>query len=74
MGLRWQTPFWPDLAVAWLEQGAPLDAEIAGCLDEIASRNKWPQRLRHRAQALHRVWLGASEGGSEHQPRSTHET
>jgi hypothetical protein len=22
-GLRWPTPYWPDLAVKWLEEGAP---------------------------------------------------
>jgi hypothetical protein len=57
MGLRWQTPSWPELALGWLEQGMPVDPEIATCLEQIASRKEWPQRLRHRAQALLRARL-----------------
>jgi len=52
MGLRWETPFWPGLAVGWLEQGLPVDTEIAACLQSVVERAKWPQKLRHRAQAL----------------------
>lgn len=57
VGLKWDTPWWPELAVGWLEQGMPVDAEIAGCLEEIESRTKWPQRFRHLARALRRAWL-----------------
>ena len=56
MALQWDTPHWPGLAVAWLEQGLPVDAEIAGLLDAVTSRSRWPQRLRHRAAALLRAW------------------
>jgi len=56
MGLKWDTPGWPDLAISWLEQGLPVDAEIAACLQHIVERERWPQRLRHRAQGLLRAW------------------
>lgn len=56
MGLQWDTPSWPDLAVGWLEQGLPVDAEIAECLQLIVERGDWPQRLRHRAERLVRAW------------------
>ena len=53
-GLDWPTPYWPDLAVKWLEQGAPMDAETAKLLDTIAGAEGFPQGLRHRAFALAR--------------------
>ncbi|MEO5685751.1 MAG: hypothetical protein ABIR54_00175 [Burkholderiaceae bacterium] len=56
MGLGWTTPWWPALAVGWLEQGAPLDEEIVACLEAIGGRKKWPQDLRQRAAALARRW------------------
>ena len=51
-GLRWPTPYWPELAVRWLEQGAPLDAEMAKLLDAVVAASHFPQNLRHRAFAL----------------------
>ena len=57
MWLRRPTPSWPELAVVWLKQRMPLDAEIAKCLEQIMNRANWRQRLRHRAQALRRAWL-----------------
>ena len=56
LALRWDTPHWPNLAVAWLEQGLAMDEEIAARLESIASRSTWPQPLRHRTQALLRSW------------------
>ena len=55
-GLNWDTPHWPTLAVAWLEQGLPVDDEIAELLGQVVSRPKWPQALRHRAKALLKSW------------------
>ena len=55
-GLSWDTPHWPTLAVAWLEQGLPVDDEIAELLGQVVSRPKWPQALRHRAKALLKSW------------------
>lgn len=56
MGFHWSAPYWNDLAIGWIEQGLPVDAEIADCLQRIVEKPKWPQRLRHRAQALLRTW------------------
>jgi len=56
MGLRWDTPYWPGLAVGWLEQGVPVDATIAECLEHVVGEAEWPQPLRHRAQALLRAF------------------
>ncbi|SMC29471.1 hypothetical protein SAMN02745857_03859 [Andreprevotia lacus DSM 23236] len=62
-GLRWEAPYWPELAVGWLEQGLPIDVEIASCLESIVERTKWPQPLRHRAQALLTVWRAKQDAG-----------
>ena len=53
-GLRWPTPYWPELAVKWLEQGAPMDADLVILLDTVAETSQFPQQLRHRAFALAR--------------------
>jgi hypothetical protein len=52
LALGWDTPHWPSLAVGWLEQGLPVDAEIAALLRAVTLRGRWPQSLRHRAAAL----------------------
>ena len=65
LALRWDTPHWPSLAVAWLEQGLAMDDEIAAQLDSIASRSTWPQRLRHRTQALLRSWRSLPPAASD---------
>jgi len=53
-GLRWSTPYWPELAVGWLEQGAPMNAETMKLLETVAGNGNFPQNLRHRAFALAR--------------------
>jgi hypothetical protein len=53
-GLDWPTPYWPERAVKWLEEGAPMDAQTAKLLDIVASAEGFPQGLRHRAFALAR--------------------
>jgi len=55
-GLRWPTGHWAGLAVDWVEQGAPVDMEIAALLDVIAETKHFPQALRHRAFAIARRW------------------
>ncbi|WP_240435347.1 hypothetical protein [Ralstonia solanacearum] len=54
IALGWPTPYWPELAVGWLEQGAPIDAGILAALASVAGNGQFPQRLRHRASALTR--------------------
>lgn len=55
-GLRWPTasPYWPDLAVRWLEEGAPMDGDLVKLLDVVNNTKQFPQHLRHRAFALAR--------------------
>jgi hypothetical protein len=53
-GLNWQTEYWAALAVGWLEQGAPIDAEIASALHAIVEKKHFSQGLRHRAFAFAR--------------------
>lgn len=55
-GLDWPTPYWPELAVAWLEDGAAMDDEIADLLLRIADTKTFPQNLRHRSAALANKW------------------
>ena len=55
-GLRWDTDYWPSLAVSWIEQGVPLDQELVDLLIEIGKQSRWPQQLRHKAKALVRRW------------------
>lgn len=55
-GLDWPTPYWPELAVAWLEAGVPMDDEIAKVLSRIADTKTFPQKLRHRSATLVRQW------------------
>lgn len=53
-GLRWPTPYWPELAVRWIEEGASLDSELANLVDAVATNEHFPQSLRHRAFVLAR--------------------
>lgn len=62
-GLRWPTPYWPELAIKWLEQGAPMDTEMVALLDTVAEANQFPQQLRHRAFALARSFEKSRNGG-----------
>ena len=54
-GLTWPTEYWAGLAVGWLEQGAPLDADVALALDAVASK-PFSQGVRHRAFSLALRW------------------
>jgi len=53
-GLCWPTPYWAELAVRWIEEGASLDSELANLVDAVAVNKHFPQNLRHRAFALAR--------------------
>lgn len=51
-GLRSPIPYWPELAVGWLEQGAPMHVGTLKLLEAVASTGNFPQDLRQRAFAL----------------------
>lgn len=54
-GLTWPTEHWADLALSWIEQGAPMTDEIARALETI-SEKPFSQRVRHRSFALAVRW------------------
>ncbi len=54
--LNWPIDYWPALALGWLEQGAPIDFEIAMRLESIGQGRQYDQRTRHRGRALHKQW------------------
>ncbi len=52
LALKWDTEYWPSLAVQWLESGYPISAELLECLGELQDRKKFSQHLRHQAMRL----------------------
>lgn len=54
--LNWPTGYWPALAIGWIEQGAPINSEIAKRLEIIGRGRQYEQRTRHRSFALHKRW------------------
>lgn len=56
LAVYWPSDYWPSLAISWLEDGFPLDDEIAGLLDAASANKSWSQRVRHRAFALWVKW------------------
>jgi len=54
--LNWPTGHWPALAIGWIEQGAPINSEIATRLETIGRGRQYEQRTRHRSLALHKRW------------------
>lgn len=54
--LAWETDYWPDNAIKWLEQGFPMNWEIAEGLKRLSNNPRSGQRLRHSASALARRW------------------
>lgn len=56
IGLTSGMAHWAGLAIAWLEAGLPVDAELAELLLEVAQQRGMPQQLRHQAFALAKRW------------------
>jgi hypothetical protein len=54
--LRWPTHSWADQAISWLNEGAPMDEEIAEALEALTEKKKYPQQLRHKAAEIARKW------------------
>lgn len=52
----WPSDYWASLAIAWLEDGFPMDEDIAGLLEKGTKSQAWTQRVRHRAFALCVQW------------------
>ena len=45
--------YWPNLAVSWLKQGAPLNREISELLLAMSKNKKYDQKLRHSLKKVH---------------------
>jgi hypothetical protein len=54
--LKWPTGYWPELALAWLDEGLPIDEEIAALLLAASRQSAFSQRLRHHAFAIAMRW------------------
>lgn len=54
-GLCWPTEYWVELALRWIEQGAPVDADVAAALETLPEK-QFSQRTRHRAKAALKGW------------------
>lgn len=54
--LAWETDGWPENAIEWLEEGFPVNREIACVLERLSLNARRGQRLRHSARALAKRW------------------
>lgn len=50
--LAWPTPYWPTVAVSWLEQKFSPPAKALEHLGTLSHNKAMPQHLRHRCLAL----------------------
>ena len=55
-GLFWETHYWVDCALNWINQGAELDQEIITRLEEISANKHYPQKTRHEAFKYAKRW------------------
>lgn len=52
-GLDYETSdYWPGLAVGWLEQGVPVNADVLQALSRVTGRKHFSQGVRHRSAAV----------------------
>ena len=59
-GLCWETHYWIDCALNWIEQGAELDEKIVAQLESISSNKCHPQKTRHKAFKYAKRWQRAN--------------
>jgi len=59
-GLNSPTDYWPGLAIGWLEQGAPVDAEVLAALGRVSANKHFAQSVRHRGGAILRRHVRAA--------------
>ena len=55
-GLNWETHYWNDCALDWIEQGFPLNERIVLLLESISQDKRKPQKTRHRAFSISKRW------------------
>jgi hypothetical protein len=54
--LTWPTDGWMNVALAWIEQGVPLDEELVSALEAVSASKHNAQAIRHKAFALAKRW------------------
>lgn len=54
--LTWPSQGWFLVALDWLDQGVPIDEEIAESLESIAATKHYLQSTRHRAFSMAKRW------------------
>jgi hypothetical protein len=54
--LKFQSEYWIELSVKWLENGFPLNIEISEALIELSRDKVYSQNLRHRSLKLGVRW------------------
>ncbi|WP_367351805.1 hypothetical protein [Achromobacter animicus] len=62
---HWFSDHWPSLAIAWLEEGFPIDAEIADLLEAASNDKARSQQVRHKAFALLVAWRRSQSVGGQ---------
>lgn len=65
LGPHWFSDYWPSLAIAWLEEGFPIDVEVAGLLEAASNNKALSQQVRHKAFALLVAWRRAQSVGAQ---------
>jgi hypothetical protein len=59
-GLFWETNYWVDCALKWIEQGAEIDEEVFSRLQAISTNKNYPQSTRHTAIKQIKRWQRAA--------------
>ncbi len=54
--INWPTQGWIQEALDWIDQGVPIDYEIADALEFFAADKRHAQAIRHRAFATSKRW------------------
>jgi hypothetical protein len=54
--LTWPTDGWMRIALEWIEQGIPLDEELANALESVSKNKHNAQAIRHKAFAISKRW------------------
>jgi hypothetical protein len=47
-----EADYWASLAVDWLEQGVPINGQIANAINSMVEEKRTSQKTRHRAFSL----------------------
>ncbi len=56
VALSWETNYWVDLALGWIEEGYCMDSAISKLVKEVSQKDNFPQKTRHKAFSTYRNW------------------